>query len=235
MFKKILIIILCICSFSACSFKSNEIGPFLEYEMKEEYFEYSTEDGLVYYCNKFVYPHFKGDSIVVTKLNKRYDEITDKLKEYKLDSNQIDDVDKYCGIDCLPFYNDFSAEVTYNDKGYISIYEIETKWSGGAHAYNDYYTITMQISTGEEMTADHFIIGTDDERLQLSEKIREQEHIYTGEFDFYDNLYALVPEGIRFYIWEGDAIPLYEITIPYTDKKLSNISANKALKRMSNN
>lgn len=233
MFKKVLMVGLCICILGACSSKIDEIEPPLEYEMKEEYIEYSTEEGFVYYYNEFEYPYFEGDSITATKLNTRYEDTVDKLKSLKLEHNQIGDVDEYCGIGCLPFYNNFVAKVTYNENGYISIYEVKSNWSGGGHSYSDTSSITLSLQDGNELTSDSFFVGKTSEIQELVAYYEEQENVYNVLFSEYTP-YTLMKDGIKFYVWQGDAFMPLEITIPYTDENTCLISAKKALKQVYN-
>lgn len=205
----------------------------LDYEMIEKYIPYETPEGVLLYENTIRYPYFVGKSYVDLELNEKYKEMIADFERKNLNTGKkYEDFVDLKFQEGLPYYDEVTSKVMYNEKGYISLLEVYSMWSGGMHPYNSMQCITYRLDTGDLCDYTEFLIGTDDEREELAtyylrEKVGEIAQYRLD--DFYNNPFVLTREGICFYVWMGDAVPQAEILIPYTDDNKLVISVKEAL------
>lgn len=208
-----------------------------EYEMKEENIEFTTSEGISFYKNTIKYPYFLGDSDVAVKLNQRYQNIISDCRENDEDFDKsYQEYMEWDSLSILPYYDDLVVEVTYNQNGYISLYEINSMWSGGAHPYNYESGITYQLESGNECSYTDILVGTENGRTNLIKYYLKKEvgdsYNYNLNDFFEETPYTLVEEGICFYFWIGDAVAPVEIIIPYTEENSCVILVEEALKKI---
>ena len=214
--------------------KSDEKNNGLSYEMREEYFEKKTKSGILFISFKLNYPYFFGDSVVEKELNSRYTEMINKYKERM--TNDIEDwynsLVENNELDRLPFYNNTEVTVTYNDNGFISLFEWVHDWPGGAHPYHYENGITYEIETGRKMVYSDFFVG-DENKVDyvINNKLNEvgnshSSATYNYEKWYENSVFVLNQQGVCFYHWVGDAVSREEIIIPYTDGKAPYVYVN---------
>ena len=116
----------------------------------------------------------------------------------------------------LPFAVDYEFTVTYNANGYLSMLIFVRDWEGGAHPLHAYDGVTYEVSTGKEMTCDHFFNVSAGERDQMIRQAIER-----AGLNYYDNWeqgtpFTLTENGLCFHNHENEANPNAEVLIPYT-------------------
>lgn len=205
----------------------------IKYEMRTETIEFHLSDGTLYYSNTIKYPHFSGNSVIESILNQRYANLITNCKANDTDYDALYQERLAWGLDpsALPFYDDTSSEVVYNDRGALSIKETYSMWSGGAHPYNDEAAFNYDLTTGDELTYSDILNGTDQE---IDKALRYYFEKYLGAPTDYEistlkenTAYALCADGLCFYYNVGDAVPRAEIIIPYTSDDTYVISVNQ--------
>ena len=203
-----------------------------EYELRTETIEFRTSDGILYYSNTVEYPYFFGTTQAELKINRRYERIIADFRNNEMDVDAAYQESLEWGVGMFPFFDDIKADVVYNKNGAVSVKEVSTMWSGGAHPYHEDYGITFDKETGEELTYYDILIGSTEQvdkvlRNALSSTLGQaiNEHMllslkeYTG--------YSLCDSGLCFYYNVGYAIPRKEVVIPFTDENSYVINAEK--------
>ncbi len=198
-----------------------KLGKTLSYEMRTEAAESPLSDGTIYYRSQIKYPYFSGNSALETALNQHYVDAIETAKD-TCDSIDADQEYTNSGLDPakLPFYEDTSAEVVFQGRGAISIKEVYSVWSGGAHVYHYEAGLTYDLNSGEKLTFRDILDGTDAEVDSVLQYYFAQS-LWTPSADELTSLkestaFTLCGSGLRFYYNYGDAAPRAEITIPYT-------------------
>lgn len=195
----------------------------LQYEMREEYFEYKLPSGELFFSSTISYPYFLGTSALEMQINERYagiiEEYRQKCAEDK--TSWYETVVDMNETNKMPFYYDLEATVSYNQNGYLSLLEWIHDWPGGAHPYHSERGLTYNLATGEEIPYSEFFIGTEDEIYgYLSLQYNTDLYGMYYNNNWYKNCqYVLTPDGLCFYINVGDAVARYEIVIPYSEGK----------------
>ena len=190
----------------------------LAFEMREESFEHKTSSGVLCSTNKVNYPYCLGSSQVEKEINEYY---TNIIQSYKDASGE--DIDELYqnmedaeALDRLPLYEDLEAEVTYNKNGYLSILQWTHFWGGGAHPYHYERGLNFDTQTAEQLAYTAFFKGEPAAVNALLERRGEAEN--AGREGWYENSeFILTDEGVRFYIWHGDAIERQQLVIPFSD------------------
>lgn len=195
-----------------------------KYEIRKKIIEFRTSNGSLFYSNTIEYPYFFGKSLVEQKINQKYEQM---ILDYK--NATIDFDTEWDGQ--LPFYDDVRANVIYNKNGAISIKEILSVWSGGAHIYHYINGITYDNLTGKELSYNDILIGSDEQIDKVLTVALCKALGYTPCKSQLNALkeyttYSLCEYGLCFYYNVGDAIPKKEVIIPFTDKNSYIISAN---------
>ena len=204
-----------------------ESGDSLSYEMRETTIEFPLSDGRIYYKNTVNYPYFLGTSKAETEINQKYSDIIAEYRNNDCDYDElyaqqkqnawVGNVDNQ-----IPYYDDVTAEVTYNQNGVVSIKQTDVMWSGGMHPYAGVYGQIYDISSGEILTYRDILQGTDSDIDNVLKNALEEE---IGQVTTYqlkvlkeDTGYALTNKGICFYYNVGDALERLEVLIPFTDE-----------------
>lgn len=214
----------------------------IDYEMREEKFEYYTSNGILVYTNTINYPYFTevGDTSVT--LNETFQILID---QYRSRASDIDFDEYYntalqwSGKNSFPFYDDLKIEITYNNYGYISYLETKVMFSGGAHPYQSEKGVILELETGKNLSFSDIIKGSQNQVDSLLNYYIEKELGYLKIQEAVDTLkkysaFILTNEGGCFYYNVGDAVDTKKIIIPYTDENSCIISADKALGLNSN-
>lgn len=198
-------------------------GSPLEYTMKEEVIEFPLSDGTLYYRNIVKYPYFEGDTEVEKTLNQRYLKIIEDFKNNDTDFDKAYEESKDWATTNPPYYDDITAEVSYNKNGVISIKETSVMFSGGLHAYHEISGLTYDTVTGQELKYTDILKGSESEIDKALSSAMEKALGYEANDYMLSSLktysgYVLCDEGLCFYCNVGDAVPRVEVIIPYTDK-----------------
>ena len=190
----------------------------ISYTMQHEYYEYKDADGEICYKTTLDYPLFNGGSPLAASLNRRFMDAVAERTYADWDAEKwLQESDP----EMLPWYQNLSAEVTFNQAQYLSVKETESFFLDGAH---DYYYIsghTYDTQSGEELDLHSFMIGSDSEINQLAAKYNTT--IYDFDRHTWEAFY-LTEEGVCLLYRDGDALPYEEIVIPYTDKDTCTIT-----------
>ncbi len=215
---------------------ASESDTSLDFEDKETTIEFKLKSGVVYYRNKIKYPYFLGNSEVEKSLNEGYQDYVDKCKENNVNYDELYEnlVDQGVDVDNnLPYYDDFTSEVTYNKNGIISVKEVSVMWSGGAHPYHTVKGRTYEVSTSKELSYTDIIDGDEE---QIDKILRHYLEEAIGDFKESqfkklknDTQFVLCDEGLCFFLWMGDAVDETEVIIPFTDDTTYIISADELL------
>lgn len=200
----------------------------LTYIMRKEVIEFPLSDGTVYYRNAVEYPLFLGNTAVEKEVNNRYSEIIMSFRGNKTDYDQLanDYYDGDLSRLTLPFYDDIETEITYCNKGVLSIREYRIHWMDGAHVYTSTEGLCYDISTAQVLQISDIIVGTEEEREQLLTRLITEK--IGGMFYFSMSGY-FTEEGLCLLINVGEAALPAEILIPFTDTNSYKISAKVAL------
>lgn len=201
----------------------------LDYIMKEENIEFPLSDGTLFYRNIIKYPFFEGDTEVEKLINQHYAEIIANFKNNDTDYDEYYEKSKEWMSGNPPYYDDVSAEVTYNKNGVISIKETSVMYSGGLHAYHEITGITYETASGKELDYSDILEGSEEEIDEALVKAMEDALGYEVNDYMLSSLkkYAgrvLCDEGLCFYYNVGDAVPRVEVLIPFTDENSYIIS-----------
>lgn len=195
----------------------------LKYEMREVNFSHYTSEGVLFSTNSVKYPYFSGNSELEKTLNAYYEQV---ISDYEKDD--VSGYDEWYGelneFDIehkLPFYQNIDVTVTYDQNGYFSYIEWLHDWPGGMHPYHYESTHTYDIKTGEKKEYTDFFDSDAATAKKYIRKCAEALDISRLIESFPDDEYqsfVLTEDGIRFYIWVGDAVAREELLIEYTDK-----------------
>lgn len=184
-------------------------------------------------------PVLKGNFDSLKKINKFYEK---QEKEWlRSFENYLDDAKEFSEEGDFPIYNDnVSYEVTYNQKGYLSIVTSGYFYTGGAHGtpYTDAHT--FDLNTGKELKLTDIMKGSDktiknkiykafekkiksnkeayfsDALKTVKETAGKKSNFYLkkGKICFYYDVYALAPY----------AAGQIEASIPFTSKDTFKIA-----------
>lgn len=201
-----------------------------EYELRTETIEFRTSDGILYYSNTVEYPYFFGTTQAELKINQRYERMIADFRNNEMDVDAAYQESLEWGTGMFPFYDDIKADVVYNKNGAVSIKEVSSMWSGGAHTYHEDYGITFDKETGEELAYYDILVGSTEQvdkvlRNALSSTLGQatNEHMLSSLKEYTG--YSLCDFGLCFYYNVGDAIPREEVIIPFTDENSYVINA----------
>lgn len=193
----------------------------VSYETREEVIEFRLSDGTLYYTNKITYPYFLGNSAAEKAINERYAAM---IAEYKGNTTDFDALYEEVlewspdGVSGLPFYDDVAAEVTYCDKGVISIRECTTSWGGGMHPYSEYEGYTYSVRDGKELSLGDILSGSDQEIKDLINRYNKGAASFYEADVIMESPFMLTSEGLCFLCNVGDAVPWEKVVIPFTEK-----------------
>lgn len=190
----------------------------LAFEMREENFEHRTSAGELFATNQVKYPYFLGSSEVETAINSRYAGMIENYRNGPEDDvdGQYQNMAEIGALDRLPLYDNIEATVTYNENGYLSILEWSHFWGGGAHPYHYEAGLNFDVNTAAQLDYVSFFEGGKAAADRLLTALGEEENAGRDGW-FEDSQFVLTPEGIRFYIWHGDAVARQELLVPYTE------------------
>lgn len=119
--------------------------------------EYTTTDGKAYFTYKISKPVLSGNTKAVTAINKTIDKMAEEwskyIKEGKKNASFMYDsyVENPKDFRLIPCEYEISYEVTYNDKGYVSLYFSEYSDMGGAHPNSAFTAATFDLKTGKKL------------------------------------------------------------------------------------
>lgn len=194
----------------------------LVYEMREEVIEFPLEDGTIYYKNLVKYPYFLGESSVESAINSRYEEFISGFKANDTDFDEMYESVMQGSNGNPPYYDNITAEVTYNQNGVVSIKETSEMWSGGMHPYHTVSGITYDLKSGKQLLWNDIIIG-ETEAVDFELRKAMINVLGSSVNDYMLNVlkentgYSLCEEGLCFFNNVGDAVSRQKIVIPFTD------------------
>ncbi|MBQ9832803.1 MAG: leucine-rich repeat domain-containing protein [Clostridia bacterium] len=211
----------------------NNSSDGLKYEMRKEHLEYLAKDGTVVETSTINYPYFTDDSTVGNMLNDKFAKLIEEYesRDYVSGYDTAQEVFNDYGGGNSDWFDNYEIEVTFNEKGFISLMQTNIFWHwGGAHVYHNETTMTYDLKSGTECTAHDFIKGTEEQICKVLSYYCSQEKLGQPDvsIEFMNNPFVLTGEGVCFIVNVGDALPRAEIVIPYTDNTCI-ISAEKAL------
>lgn len=208
----------------------------IDYEMRTETIEFRLSDGTLYYSNTIKYPYFKGNSSLEADLNQRYADMISGSKANDTDYDALyqEQIDQGYHFFALPFYDNMSSEVVYNERGILSIKETYLIWSGGAHPYHYETGLNYELGTGNELTYLDILDGTP---AQIDELLKSYFLKCVGNRPTDSQIeslkeytaYTLRKDGLCFYYNRGDAVDRLEIVIPYSSDHTYIISVSSLL------
>lgn len=152
------------------------------------------------------------------KINAQIEEVGEAFvseQSYRIyeSEEEMEDYLELAGMGYGDLFYDMSAEVTHNGDGILSI-RMGMDWFMGGVFNADYYGMTFDLSTGEELTVLELIGGDAEEAEQkLNEIICDYvtEEYGEGLFDAPDRILAgYSAEGYNFYVEEGQIIVTFE-------------------------
>lgn len=152
------------------------------------------------------------------KINAQIEEVGEAFvseQSYRIyeSEEEMEDYLELAGMGYGDLFYDMSAEVTHNGDGILSI-RMGMDWFMGGVFNADYYGMTFDLSTGEELTVLELIGGDAEEAEQkLNEIICDYvtEEYGEGLFDAPDRILAgYSAEEYNFYVEEGQIIVTFE-------------------------
>ena len=208
----------------------------IEYSMQEYTRTITTTDGVDVYVYHLVYPLFEGNSPAEVLLNEGYARI---LEEWSGDLDWSPDAlyeewEDNLDRAAFPFTEDLQGEVTYNGNGCFSLVETGYFWSGGAHPNHYTNNYLFDIATGEELTLNQILVGSDEE---IDEVLMHYSAAFnTAQVDI-NHLknncsFALTEDGLVFHYQDPIMYRVQgDILIPYTNDDLYVISAGELIRK----
>lgn len=177
----------------------------VEVSMEELTQNVETEDGVLLMTVKAVYPVLTAsvESELIPEFNQLFKERAEQyvqgvLNTY-LQEEAEDNVIQYYlnnSENFLPYGFEFSAEVTYQQDGLISLLWSQYSFLGGAHGYTAYDGETYDLNTGEPLSLGDLLDMKDDKAYELVEQ-RYQGVLQVHPEDFSENASQFVSEHIR--------------------------------------
>lgn len=159
-----------------------------------------------------------GNSEAARKINETIENVgnsfvSDQSFRIYESEEEMEDYLKLAGMDYGSLFYDVSAEVTHNGDGILSI-RMGTDWFMGGVFNADYYGMTFDLTSGEELTVLDLLGGDPAEAEQrLNEIICDYvtEEYGEGLFDAPERiLEGYSPEEYNFYVQEGQIIVTFE-------------------------
>ncbi len=203
----------------------------LKYTMNKTVRKYPTKTGFVVFEQRETYPVFYNASNAEF-LNKEIEGIVNHpipWEEYSTVESRTEMYNKASASDrkTFPHATADTIEVLYNDNGYLSFLNDAYMWLGGMHAYHSYVPRTYDLTTNKLLSCADILKGTQKEQETLVQRCAEKAginaaHLSSAALAVSDNAFALTETGLRFYLWQGDAMPRFEVNIPYNEKVFKN-------------
>ena len=192
----------------------------LTYKMQDLKFHVRASDGTEVYYDQYSYPVFSGKDSEI--LNEYFTNILNDFEFLTQDSEDGDEwIEEYseAGYDMeslpnyLPFYQEYTTEITYVDDVYVSYTGTTGFWSGGVHPY--YYSLgaIVERATGKEISyLDLLPAGESLESIVETYDTSGQIHVYNG---LSPEAYYLTEEGLVLCFNQGDAVERISLVIPF--------------------
>ena len=141
-----------------------------------------------------------------------------------------------------PFYENWTIEVTFNDLGMLSIFEVYDMWTGGAHPYSEEYGQTYDLATGHKWDwrsillgnteqIDHILLHCMIKGDPLMDPLIETDTPYPLK-GILSTTFFIYKDGLIFCLNVGDSVSLYYIAVPFSDENSFILSASRLEKKL---
>ena len=208
----------------------------VEFSMHEFTRTLTTTGGVDVYVFHLIYPLFEGDTPAEVLLNEGYARI---LEEWGGELNWTADElyeewEDNLEAAAFPFEEELIGEVTYNGNGCFALVETGYLWGGGAHPNHYTNNYLFDIATGEELTLDQILVGSEEEIDEvLMHYAAEASLSVEVDLNHLKNncSFALNKDGLTFHYQDPTMYRVQcEILIPFTNEDLYVISAGELIR-----
>ena len=179
-----------------------------EYTIERIDKSYKNKKGEITFYHYYDFVQFKGDSQAIKSIN---DELERKKDVFLMDDEEIEQYGQLAEEYGEFYISGTYVEVTYNDKGYISLLFDEV-WCTGDYASEYTEGIVYNFSTGEKMTLADVLDETRHSAYekQIKDSVSQAFYESWGEdINIYCNLDNYTIEDFMFYIDDGEVVILY--------------------------
>lgn len=177
----------------------------VEITMEELSQHVETEEGVLLLDVKASYPILTAsvESELIPEFNKLFKERAEQyiqgvLNTYLAEDAEDNVIQRYAdlGEHFSPYVFIFSADITHQQDGLLSLLWNQYSYIGGAHGYTAYDGETYDLNTGEPLSLGDLLDMKDDEAYALVEQ-RYQGVLQAHPKDFYSEASQFVSENIQ--------------------------------------
>lgn len=190
--------------------QGNEKIESVEYEISRQDNSYRDTNGEILIENYYDQVILKGNSESISLINNA---ISDNMHESFLKTEDMQNYAQHATPE-FPFVSNYTAEVTYNANGYISI-KMYTEWYMGGVHNSIWYGMTFNLNTGSPATLTE-LTGIDSKTLESMLKEKTWSYLTTEHKDelfaeAYDTLQDYTLDKFNFYVENGEIVLLFPV------------------------